>query len=163
MKKCILTLRIVRYRLSHVILAPFGLSSIVGDEHDITSFPTFLSPEMSKTTPKVIELLLGICTYYLETSGKQMNAAALLLARLGQRNDLQQLNLGELIMKHAVQSLTLPQTGMFAIAVFYQSIVCAAHKCQKSYPPLMYPGHRFGSNDRQSWIFLSSYIPRNVC
>ncbi|CAI7615565.1 unnamed protein product [Penicillium crustosum] len=79
--------------LSHLLLAPFDLSSLSSDNipvpHDNLQQLTWLSSE----TPMIARSLLSLSLHYIGASGKEREAATALLARLSLRGDMQALGM----------------------------------------------------------------------
>jgi hypothetical protein len=77
--------------LSHLLLAPFDLSSLSSDDipvpHDNLQQLSWLPSE----TPMVAKSLLSLSLHYIGESGKEQEAATALLARLALRGDMQAL------------------------------------------------------------------------
>ena len=77
--------------LSHLLLAPFDLSSLSSDDipvpHDNLQQLNWLPSE----TPRVARSLLSLSLHYIGASGKEREAATALLARLALRGDMQAL------------------------------------------------------------------------
>ncbi|KAJ5266161.1 hypothetical protein N7524_007179 [Penicillium chrysogenum] len=77
--------------LSHLLLAPFDLSSLSSDDipvpYDNLQQLTWLPSE----TPMVARSLLSLSLHYIGASGKEREAATALLARLALRGDMQAL------------------------------------------------------------------------
>jgi hypothetical protein len=79
--------------LSHLLLAPFDLSSLSSDDipvpHDNLQQLSWLPSE----TPMVAKSLLSLSLHYIGASGKEQEAATALLARLSLRGDMQALGM----------------------------------------------------------------------
>ncbi|CAG7998159.1 unnamed protein product [Penicillium olsonii] len=77
--------------LSHLLLAPFDLSSLSSDDipvpHDNMEQLSWLPAE----TPMVAKSLLSLSLHYIGVAGKEREAATALLARLALRGDMQAL------------------------------------------------------------------------
>ncbi|KAJ5327292.1 hypothetical protein MYU51_017809 [Penicillium brevicompactum] len=77
--------------LSHLLLAPFDLSSLSSDDipvpHDNLKQLNWLPSE----TPMVAKSLLSLSLHYIGAAGKEREAATALLARLALRGDMQAL------------------------------------------------------------------------
>lgn len=77
--------------LSHLLLAPFDLSSLSSDNipvpYENLQQLTWLSP----ATPMIARSLLSLSLHYVGASGKEREAATALLARLALRGDMQTL------------------------------------------------------------------------
>ncbi|QQK44174.1 Tubulin-specific chaperone D, putative [Penicillium digitatum] len=79
--------------LSHLLLAPFDLSSLSSDSipvpYDNLQQLTWLPSE----TPMIAQSLLSLSLHYIGASGKEREAATALLARLALRGDMQALGM----------------------------------------------------------------------
>ncbi|KAJ5893515.1 hypothetical protein N7495_005206 [Penicillium taxi] len=79
--------------LSHLLLAPFDLSSISSDDIPIPYDNLQQLGTISPKTPVVTKSLLSLALHYINASGKEREAATALLARLVLRGDMQALGL----------------------------------------------------------------------
>lgn len=79
--------------LSHLLLAPFDLSSMSSDDipnpYQVTGPTERLPPQ----TPAVATSLLSVALAYINVAGKEREAATMLLARLVLRRDMQALGM----------------------------------------------------------------------
>ncbi|KAL2840976.1 tubulin folding cofactor D C terminal-domain-containing protein [Aspergillus pseudoustus] len=83
--------------LSHLLLAPFDLSSLSSD--DITVPYQDIGPLelLSPQAPAVAKSLLSVALMYVNVAGKEREAATMLLARLALRRDMQELGVLKLL------------------------------------------------------------------
>lgn len=79
--------------LSHLLLAPFDLSSMSSDDIPIPHGNLNLLNPLSPRNPTVTKALLSISLHYVDAPGKEREAATSLLARLALRGDMQPLAL----------------------------------------------------------------------
>jgi hypothetical protein len=94
--------------LSHLVLAPFDLSTISSKNDDIYDFPILQSStiELSKL-PQLSKQLLALGITYLTSPGnRERDAAALLLIRLSLRRDMRSLGLLDAMVKWGIQVVT---------------------------------------------------------
>ncbi|KAF3483493.1 tubulin-folding cofactor D [Arthroderma uncinatum] len=91
--------------LSHLLLAPFDLSSISSGEIPIPYENLSVLPDLSPETPKVALSILSISLKYLVLPGKECEGAVLLLSRLALRRDMQQLGILNSLVKWGLASL----------------------------------------------------------
>ncbi|KAK5380395.1 hypothetical protein LTR20_007166 [Exophiala xenobiotica] len=91
--------------LSHLMLAPFELASMsLGNAYADVTMPDVLSG-LPTTVENVISLALG----QLESSGKEREAASVLLVRLSLRNDMQAHDLASKLVAFASRGLLLDE------------------------------------------------------
>ena len=89
--------------LSHLMLAPFQLSTISGfSSKDANAPSTFAELEL----PEVAQVLLDVASKYLCVPGKDREAASLLMVRLALRGDMQKLGLLALTVQWCCNELT---------------------------------------------------------
>lgn len=74
--------------LSHLLLAPFDLSSLSSDNIPIPYANLDRLKTLSPQTPAVTKSLLSVSLNYVDVSGKEREAATALLARLALRRDM---------------------------------------------------------------------------
>ena len=79
--------------LSHLLFAPFDLSSLSSDDIPVPYKNLKQLGELSSQTPTVAKSLLSLALHYINASGKEREAATALLARLVLRGDMQKLGL----------------------------------------------------------------------
>ncbi|KAL1955206.1 hypothetical protein VTO42DRAFT_8918 [Malbranchea cinnamomea] len=79
--------------LSHLLLAPFDLASIVSDDIPVPSTGGAEIPNLPSDLPPVALSLISVSTRYVFLPGKEMEAATSLLARLALRPDMRRLGL----------------------------------------------------------------------
>ncbi|KAJ5782992.1 hypothetical protein N7457_004766 [Penicillium paradoxum] len=79
--------------LSHLLLAPFDLSSLSSDNIPVPYENLQQLNWLSSETPMVAKSLLSLSLHYIGASGKEREAATALLARLALRGDMQALGI----------------------------------------------------------------------
>jgi hypothetical protein len=103
--------------LSHLLLAPFDLSSLSSDDipvpYDNLQHLNWLPAEM----PMVARSLLSLSLHYISASGKEREAATALLARLSLRGDMQALGVLTGLTKWAFATIQ-PSDGVEPPSVY---------------------------------------------
>lgn len=84
---------VMLFWLSHLLLAPFDLASMSSDNIPIPHDNLDQLKPLPDHTPTVTKSLLSISLNYVNVSGKEREAATVLLARLALRGDMQALDL----------------------------------------------------------------------
>ncbi|KAJ5677982.1 uncharacterized protein N7477_003615 [Penicillium maclennaniae] len=79
--------------LSHLLLAPFDLSSLSSEDIPVPYKNPSQLGELSPQTPMLAKSILSLALHYINTSGKEREAGTALLARLILRGDMQRLGL----------------------------------------------------------------------
>ncbi|GKZ20060.1 hypothetical protein AbraIFM66951_008219 [Aspergillus brasiliensis] len=79
--------------LSHLLLAPFDLASMSSDDIPVPYDNLGTLKQMPNQTPMVAKSLLSVALNYVNVSGKEREAATIVLARLVLRRDMQALGL----------------------------------------------------------------------
>lgn len=108
--------------LSHLLLAPFDLSTISSvDLQDITApeIPGMVWPD---NLPAITVRMIPLAIKYIGTPGKERDAAKALLVRMATRRDMQQLGVLESLVNWSLASLRLqkdrsPQTTYFYLGI----------------------------------------------
>ncbi|KAJ6005877.1 Tubulin-specific chaperone D C-terminal [Penicillium sp. IBT 35674x] len=77
--------------LSHLLLAPFDLSSLSSDDIPIPYDNLQQAGKFPENTPMIAQSLLSLALHYIIVPGKEREAATALLARLTLRGDMQAL------------------------------------------------------------------------
>lgn len=91
--------------LSHLLLAPFDLTSLSSDDIEISHQDLAIFNSIPPKVPKIAHTILSIATRYVVAAGKEREAATILLARLALRLDMQQLGLLHTLMDWALAVL----------------------------------------------------------
>ncbi|KAJ5654029.1 hypothetical protein N7490_001032 [Penicillium lividum] len=79
--------------LSHLLLAPFDLSSLSSDDIPVPYDNLQQLGTIPKNTPMIAKSLLSVALHYINVPGKEREAATALLARLTLRGDMQALGI----------------------------------------------------------------------
>jgi hypothetical protein len=79
--------------LSHLLLAPFDLSSLSSEDIPVPYENLEQLGDLSSQTPMAAKSVLSLALHYINVSGKEREAATALLARLVLRGDMQALGL----------------------------------------------------------------------
>lgn len=91
--------------LSHLLLAPFDLTSLSSDDIEIPHQELAVIKSIPPRVPRIAHTILSIATRYVVASGKEREAATILLARLALRPDMQKLGLLQTLMDWALSVL----------------------------------------------------------
>ncbi|EGE05622.1 beta-tubulin cofactor d [Trichophyton equinum CBS 127.97] len=91
--------------LSHLLLAPFDLTSISSENTPIPYRNLSPFSELSSKAPKLALTILSISLKYLVLPGKEREGAILLLSRLALRKDMQQLGMLKSLIEWALRHL----------------------------------------------------------
>lgn len=97
---------IVLLWLSHLLLAPFDLSTISSvdlEESSVQETPGLSLPE---NIPGITQRVLPLAIKYLASPGKERDGAKALLARLAMRRDMQQLGVLKSLVEWSLSSLS---------------------------------------------------------
>lgn len=106
--------------LSHLLLAPFDLSSLSSDDIPVPYDNLEQLGDLSCQTPVVAKSLLSLALHYINSPGKEREAAAALLARLVLRGDMQALGLLAGLTKWAFN--TIQPSGNSKVPSVYSCI-----------------------------------------
>ncbi|KJZ79234.1 hypothetical protein HIM_01385 [Hirsutella minnesotensis 3608] len=104
--------------LSHLLLAPFDLSTISSVEPDDASLPAITGLELPDGLPGITVRLMPLAVKYLSAPGKERDAAKALLVRMAMRRDMQQLGVLDCLVKWALASLA-PREGAPTESTFF--------------------------------------------
>ncbi|OQD81445.1 hypothetical protein PENANT_c027G02907 [Penicillium antarcticum] len=91
--------------LSHLLLAPFDLSSLSSDDIPVPYDNLQGLAWLPAKTPMVAKSLLSLCLHYISAPGKEREAATALLARLALRGDMQALGVLTGLTKWALATI----------------------------------------------------------
>lgn len=96
--------------LSQLLLAPFDLATISSEGTESGSDPIagFLWPP---NTPSVTSRVIPMAIYYLSSSGKERDAAKVLLARVAMRRDMQDCGIMNALIRWAISCLRTNTTA----------------------------------------------------
>ena len=91
--------------LSHLLLAPFDLASIVSEEVPIPSTDYTEISNLPSGLPRVAVSVISLSLKYMISPGKESEAATAMLARLALRPDMQRLGLLDSLLKWGLNIL----------------------------------------------------------
>lgn len=100
---------IMLWWLSHLMLAPFDLSSMSSGRSGDPVSTSPLLDDLPSNTPPIAKRLVQIATTYLGFASKEREAAAMLLARIALKPDLQRSGLQRTLFDNSVALLTRSQ------------------------------------------------------
>ncbi|WYZ45244.1 hypothetical protein EsH8_VIII_000560 [Colletotrichum jinshuiense] len=109
--------------LSHLLLAPFDLSSISSASADLdVTLPEIPNFEWPENLPGITARILPLAIKYLASPGKERDGARALLVRIAMRRDMQSLGVLTALVRWALTSLApspdaLPQPPYFYIGI----------------------------------------------
>ncbi|RBQ78416.1 hypothetical protein FVER14953_06370 [Fusarium verticillioides] len=109
--------------LSHLLLAPFDLSTISSvDLQDVTvpEIPGLVWPE---NLPAITVRVIPLAIKYLGTPGKERDAAKALLVRMSIRRDMQQLGVLKSLINWSLASLRLKKDQTLQKTYFYLGVL----------------------------------------
>jgi hypothetical protein len=96
---------IVLLWLSQLLLAPFDLASISSEETDDIVQPNIAGLSWPSNTPGLTIRVIPLALRYLSSSGKERDAAKILLVRIAMRKDMQELGILNALVQWALSSL----------------------------------------------------------
>ena len=91
--------------LSHLLLAPFDLSSMSSNHVGIQLGDPLLYVDLPATIPAIAKRLVRMSTYHLSLPSKAREAAGTLLVRLAIRTDIRRIGLQKILLDWALSSL----------------------------------------------------------
>ena len=91
--------------LSHLLLAPFDLSSMSSDNSGLQLHDSQLHVVLPSAIPPIAKRLVSAATYHLSLPSKAREAAGTLLVRLTVRTDMQRTGLQKILVDWALSSL----------------------------------------------------------
>ncbi|KAI9171066.1 Tubulin-specific chaperone D [Paramyrothecium foliicola] len=109
--------------LSHLLLAPFDLSTISSvdlDDVAVVQVPGLAWPE---SLPGITMRVVPLAIKYLASPGKERDAAKALLVRVAMRRDMQQLGVLDALVQWALSSLRAPKDGAVGTTYFYLGVI----------------------------------------
>lgn len=114
---------IVLLWLSHLLLAPFDLSTISSVDPQDINLPDIQGFKWPANLPAITVRLIPLAIKYLGTSGKERDAAKALLVRMGTRRDMQQLGVLDSLVNWAITSLRPQKDRPPEATYFYLGIL----------------------------------------
>lgn len=100
---------IVLLWLSHLLLAPFDLSTISSMDLEDVAGPEIPGLDLPKGLPGITLRVIPLAVNYLASPGKERDGAKALLARMAMRRDMQQLGVLESLVRWSLSSLQRAQ------------------------------------------------------
>ncbi|KUJ17224.1 uncharacterized protein LY89DRAFT_669630 [Mollisia scopiformis] len=91
--------------LSQLLLAPFDLASISSGDLDEIAKPTILGLLWPPDVPTITVRAISLGIQYISSSGKERDAAKVLLVRIAMRRDMQSIGIQEALMQWAIRAL----------------------------------------------------------
>ncbi|KAF6229417.1 hypothetical protein HO133_007533 [Letharia lupina] len=91
--------------LSHLLLAPFDLSSMSSDNAGVQLRGSLLYIDLSATIPPIAKRLVHVSTHHLSLPSKAREAAGTLLVRLAVRTDMRKIGLQKILIDWALSSV----------------------------------------------------------
>lgn len=109
--------------LSHLLLAPFDLSTISSVDLDDVSLPTIPGLLWPSHLPGITMRVVPLAIRYLATPGRERDAAKALLVRTAMRRDMQQLGVLDSLVQWALFSLRPREDKPVETIHFYLGIL----------------------------------------
>lgn len=106
--------------LSHLLLAPFDLSTISSVDLEHAVVPGLTWPE---NLPGITVRLMPLAVGYLSSPGKERDAAKSLLVRVAMRKDMQQLGVLDCLVRWALAALKPPPDAELDTTFFYLGLL----------------------------------------
>ncbi|KAL5002135.1 tubulin folding cofactor D C terminal-domain-containing protein [Aspergillus recurvatus] len=158
--------------LSHLLLAPFDLSSMSSNDIPVPYQDNDLVRCLPPQMPAVAKSLLSVALAYVNVAGKEREAATMLLARLALRRDMQALGILKILTDWAF-TVIHPPAGTEPSAVYaYLGVLSflarlAGSGQAEDFAPLVIPVFqqtmRLAQGDTQvSQVILSSALARKT-
>ncbi|KAF3072537.1 Tubulin-specific chaperone D [Trichoderma lentiforme] len=91
--------------LSHLLFAPFDLSTISSADLDEEGVPSIAGFNWPANVPGLTMRVIPLATKYIASAGKERDAAKALLVRLAMRRDMQQIGILESLVQWSLKSL----------------------------------------------------------
>lgn len=114
---------IVLLWLSHLLFAPFDLSTISSVEFEEDAVPKIEGLQLQDNLPGITLRILPLAIKYLAIAGKERDAAKALLVRMAMRRDMQALGVLRSLVGWAVASLRPPKDGELRPTYFYLGVL----------------------------------------
>ncbi|KAG5953717.1 hypothetical protein E4U53_003509 [Claviceps sorghi] len=109
--------------LSHLLLAPFDLSTISTLDMEDASVPSVEGFSWPSNLPGITTRVLVLAIKYLSSPGKEKDAARALLVRVAMRRDMQQLGVLDALVRWAMASLRPRKDAPLKSVYFYLGIL----------------------------------------
>ncbi|KAL7823045.1 tubulin cofactor D [Trichoderma gracile] len=91
--------------LSHLLFAPFDLSTISSADLDEGGVPSIAGFSWPENVPSLTMRVIPLAIKYIASAGKERDAAKALLVRLAMRRDMQQIGILESLVQWSLKSL----------------------------------------------------------
>lgn len=104
--------------LSHLLLAPFDLSSMSSDKTGLQLYDSQLHVALPSAIPTIAKRLVSASTYHLSLPSKAREAAGTLLVRLAVRTDMQRIGLQRILVDWALSSLRAESNAAALTSVY---------------------------------------------
>lgn len=91
--------------LSHLLFAPFDLSTISSADLDEGGVPAIAGFQWPANVPGITMRVIPLAIRYISSAGKERDAAKALLVRLAMRRDMQQLGILESLVQWSLKAL----------------------------------------------------------
>lgn len=114
---------IVLLWLSHLLFAPFDLSTISSVELEEDSVPKIAGLQLQENLPGITLRMLPLAIKYLATAGKERDAAKALLVRMAMRKDMQAMGVLNSLVSWALFSLRPQRDSEPLPAYFYLGVL----------------------------------------
>ncbi|OAQ69024.1 beta-tubulin cofactor d [Pochonia chlamydosporia 170] len=109
--------------LSHLLLAPFDLSTISTLDIEESGIPHISGLEWPDNLPGITIRVIPLAIKYLSSPGKENDAAKALLVRVAMRRDMQQLGVLDALVQWALVSLQPGKNGDIESTYFYLGVL----------------------------------------
>lgn len=109
--------------LSHLLLAPFDLSTISSVDLEDAGLPAIPGLEWPENLPGITIRVIPLAIRYLSSPGKERDAAKALLVRTTMRRDMQQLGVLDCLVRWALASLQPPKDAPLETTFFYLGVL----------------------------------------
>ena len=106
---------VVLWWLSHLMLAPFDLSSMSSENPGRSLGPPSLQMDLPNNSLPIAKRLVHVCTFYIGFASKEREAAGLLLARIALKPDSQSSGLQKVIIDSVISWLNQGQSAYIPI------------------------------------------------
>lgn len=104
--------------LSHLLLAPFDLTSMSSDIDGIQLRDSLLYVDLPASIPPVAKRLVRMSTYHLSLPSKAREAAGILLVRLTLRTDMRRIGLQSILIDWALSSVRVESDTAASTSIY---------------------------------------------
>jgi hypothetical protein len=109
--------------LSHLLFAPFDLSTISSVDFEDASLPKIPGLELGDNLPGITLRIIPLAIRYLSSPGKERDAAKALLVRIAMRRDMQEMGVLKSLVYWATASLRPQQDVAPGTTYFYLGVL----------------------------------------